>query len=99
MIYEERSKQIAEERSKQIAKKMMMLRGHGSKDQSEQKQDIIDSCMDIALEMTLLTEKLMIEKACDYLCNNIDKDLVIYHNNTWLKRDEFVKRFKKAMEE
>lgn len=55
--------------------------------------------MDIALEMTLLTEKLMIEKACDYLCNNIDKDLVIYHNNTWLKRDEFVKRFKKAMEE
>ena len=44
-------------------------------------------------------KKQLIEKACDYLYNNIDKNLVIYHNNTWLKRDEFVKRFKKTMEE
>lgn len=50
-------------------------------------------------QMAEWTEKHMLEKVCDYLCNNIDKDLVIYHDNTWLKRDEFVKRFKKAMEE
>ena len=38
-----------------------------------------------------------IEKACDYLRNHIDKDLTIYHEQTWCKRDEFVKKFCKYM--
>lgn len=51
------------------------------------------------LELSKKIEIKMIENACDYLCNNIDKDILIYNDNTWLKRDEFVKRFKKAMED
>ena len=47
-----------EERSNQIAKKMMMLHGHGFKDPVGQKQDIIDSCM----EMAQFVEEQMIEK-------------------------------------
>lgn len=59
------------------------------------KEEIKKACIQIAK----WKEKQMIEKACDYLYNNIDKDLIIYHDNTWLKLDAFVKRFKKAMEE
>ena len=44
-------------------------------------------------------DRTMIDKACDYLRNHIDKDLTIYHNDTWLKRDEFIKRLKKHLEE
>lgn len=40
-----------------------------------------------------------IEKVCNYLRNHIDKDLTIYYNDTWLKRDEFIERLKKTMEE
>ena len=40
-----------------------------------------------------------LEKVCNYLRNHIDKDLVIYHNETWLKRDEFIERLKKHLEE
>lgn len=35
-----------------------------------------------------------IEKACEFMCNNIDKQLTIYHNNTWRKRDEFIEAFR-----
>ena len=42
-------------------------------------------------------DKTMLERAKEYLENNIDKDLIIYYNNTWKKRDEFIKDFIKAM--
>ena len=35
-----------------------------------------------------------IDKVCEYLANHIDKGLVIYNDYTWLKRDEFIKKFK-----
>ena len=38
-----------------------------------------------------------IEKACEYMRNHIDKQLTIYHENTWKKRDEFIRDFKKYM--
>ena len=38
-----------------------------------------------------------IEKACEFMCNNIDKHLTIYHNNTWRKRDEFIEAFRQFM--
>lgn len=40
-----------------------------------------------------------IEKACEFMCNNIDKQLTIYHNNTWRKRDEFIEAFRQFMKE
>lgn len=39
-----------------------------------------------------------IEKACEYMRNHIDKQLTIYHEQTWKKRDEFIKDFKNYME-
>jgi hypothetical protein len=39
-----------------------------------------------------------IEKACEFMCNNIDPQLTIYHDNTWRKRDEFIEKFKNYME-
>lgn len=38
-----------------------------------------------------------VDKACDYLRNHIDKDLTIYHEQTWCKRDEFIEKFCKYM--
>lgn len=38
-----------------------------------------------------------IDKVCEYLANHIDKGLVIYNNNTWLKRDEFIEKLKKEI--
>ena len=38
-----------------------------------------------------------IEKACEFMRNNIDKQLTIYHEQTWCKRDEFIERFKNYM--
>ena len=46
-----------------------------------------------------LARKEMIDKACEYLRNHIDKDLTIYHNETWVSLDEFIKRFRKELEE
>lgn len=45
------------------------------------------------------TDKTMIEKVCEWLKENIDKDLVIYNNQSWTKRDVFIDKLKKAMEE
>lgn len=39
-----------------------------------------------------------IEKACDFLRDNIDKELVIYKDYVWKKRDEFIRSFKSYME-
>ena len=39
-----------------------------------------------------------IEDACEYLRDHIDKDLTIYHEQTWCKLDEFINRLKKVME-
>lgn len=44
-------------------------------------------------------DKTMIEKVCEWLKENIDKDLVIYNNQSWTKRDVFIDKLKKAMEE
>lgn len=44
-------------------------------------------------------DKTMIEKVCEWLKENIDKDLVIYNNQSWIKRDMFIDKLKKAMEE
>ena len=44
-------------------------------------------------------DKTMIEKVCEWLKENIDKDLVIYNNQSWIKRDVFIDKLKKAMEE
>ena len=40
-----------------------------------------------------------IEKACEYLREHIDRQLTIYHEQTWKKRDEFIEDFKKTMED
>ncbi len=40
-----------------------------------------------------------IADTCQWLEDHIDKGLTIYHAQTWLKRDEFIKKLKKAMEE
>lgn len=44
-------------------------------------------------------KQALIKKACKYLQDNIDKDLVIYCNDTWKSRDEFIVNLIKAMEE
>ena len=46
-----------------------------------------------------LADKTMIENVCEWLKENIDKDLVIYNNQSWIKRDVFIDKLKKAMEE
>lgn len=38
-----------------------------------------------------------IDKVCEYLTNHIDKGLVIYNDDTWLKRDEFIEKLKKEI--
>lgn len=38
-----------------------------------------------------------VDETCEFLRNNIDKQLTIYHDNTWCKRDEFIKKFCKYM--
>lgn len=38
-----------------------------------------------------------IDRVCEYLTNHIDKGLVIYNDNTWLKRDEFIEKLKKEI--
>lgn len=43
-------------------------------------------------------EKL-IAKVCEYLEKNIDKDLVIFNNNTWTSRDKFIKNLCKTLED
>ena len=39
-----------------------------------------------------------VNRACDYIVNNIDNNLVIYHNHTWRKVNEFVSNFRKTLE-
>lgn len=40
-----------------------------------------------------------INKACNYLLTHIDKDLVIYHEQSWKSLEQFINDFKKDMEE
>ena len=40
-----------------------------------------------------------INKACKYLLTHIDKDLVIYHEQSWKSLNQFIVDFRKAMEE
>lgn len=84
-----------EERSKQIAKKMMMLHGHGFKDQSGQKQDIIDSCM----EMAQFVEEQLIEKTCKWLKEMMQGHVVLEALTGEHYEASLIKDFKKYMEE
>lgn len=45
------------------------------------------------------TKREVIKKAVEWLRSNIDKDLVIYNNNTWKHLEPFINEFKQAMEE
>ena len=54
---------------------------------------------EIFIEGAKCADKTMIEKVCEWLKENIDKDLVIYNNKSWIKRDVFIDKLKKAMEE
>ena len=40
----------------------------------------------------------MIKKACEWLENNIDPGLIIYHEKKWLSMKEFINNFKEAMQ-
>lgn len=40
-----------------------------------------------------------VEKAAEYMRNHIDQQLIIYHEQTWKKRDAFIDGFKKYMED
>ena len=51
----------------------------------------------VAREVTEKLTDAFIEKACEFMRNNIDKQLTIYHEQTWCKRDEFIERFKNYM--
>ena len=39
-----------------------------------------------------------VEKACQYLRDNIDHALTIYHNDTWCSLDNFITEFRKALQ-
>ena len=53
----------------------------------------------IAVRVAKWQKERTIVDACEYLQDHIDKGLTIYHEQTWCKRDEFINRLKKAMEE
>lgn len=40
-----------------------------------------------------------VKDICEYLQDNIDQDLTIYHKHSWCKRDEFINKLKRAMED
>lgn len=40
-----------------------------------------------------------VDKAAEYMQNHIDQQLIIYHEQTWKKRDAFIDGFKKYMED
>jgi hypothetical protein len=44
-------------------------------------------------------DRTMIEKACEYLKNNIDPDSIIYHEYTWSHVDSFIDNFREAMQQ
>lgn len=60
-----------------------------------------DALAPACLDMAEWADKTMIEKVCQWLEDNIDKEQVICHEQTWQwhKRDEFIKKLKQAMEE
>ena len=84
-----------EERSKQIAKKMMMLHGHSFKDPVGQKQDIIDSCM----EMAQFVEEQLIEKTCKFLKSYRQDTPDGFGYIAGVVNDKTIDDFKKYMEE
>lgn len=44
-------------------------------------------------------KQIDVDKACEYLLNNISERLVLCRNKSWKPLDKFVKDFKKAMED
>lgn len=50
-----------------------------------------------ALAAVEIARKELIEDACEYMRSHIDPQLVIYHEQTWRKRDEFINGFRQAM--
>ena len=59
----------------------------------------IDIAKESFIEGAKWADKTMLEKVCEWIKENIDKDLVIYNNQSWIKRDVFIDKLKKAMEE
>lgn len=51
-----------------------------------------------ALRAVEIAREEIIDEVCAYLRDNIDPQLTIYHEQTWCKRDEFINKLKKVME-
>lgn len=58
---------------------------------------LISCCRNTDEDVEYTKTDALIEKACEFMGNNIDKQLIIYHNNTWRKRDEFIEAFRQFM--
>lgn len=52
-----------------------------------------------ALAAVEIAREEVIDEVCAYLRDNIDPQLTIYHEQTWCKRDEFINKLKKVMED
>lgn len=52
-----------------------------------------------ALAAVEIAREEIIDEVCAYLRDNIDPQLTIYHEQTWCKRDEFINKLKKVMED
>ena len=48
-------------------------------------------------DIEYIRKDAFVEKACEYLREHIDRQLTIYHEQTWKKRDEFIEDLKKYM--
>ena len=56
--------------------------------------------MEVGIRMgKMIATKDMVDKACEYLRCHIDKDLVIYHEQSWKSLGQFINDFRKAMED
>lgn len=57
--------------------------------------DLDESYIEVLEDM----HSAIIDKACEWLREHIDEGLVIYHQENWKSRDEFIEKFRKEMEE
>ena len=48
-------------------------------------------------DIEYIRKDAFVEKVCEYLREHIDRQLTIYHEQTWKKRDEFIEDLKKYM--
>ena len=85
-------------RQEQIIDYANSFKGYGIENE-ELKETIRMAVIDGALFADAHPDEglVSIDKVCEYLANHIDKGLVIYNDNTWLKRDEFIEKLKKEI--